>query len=255
MRHRVREQLVGQRTAVLNALRGHLGEIGVIAPQGAQHAYRLKRFAAGGPTRTARSSLPNAFAWRWRRCRQIDALDEAIVAIDKRACASAKADETARRLMTIPGIGPVTASAIVATVHDVERFRQRARVRRLPRPDAAPAFERRQGAARDGSARWATATCASSSSWAPPRRSATAGHDDALRRWAKATARSARRALKYAFKLTAVALANKLARIVFALLTFGRGLRRPACRGLTAAKRLGKKVFAARRAGSRAPTK
>jgi transposase len=47
MRHRVREQLVGQRTALLNALRGHLSEIGVIAPQGAQHAYRLKRLAAG----------------------------------------------------------------------------------------------------------------------------------------------------------------------------------------------------------------
>jgi transposase len=40
MRHRVREQLVKQRTALLNALRGHLGEIGVIAPQGTQHAYR-----------------------------------------------------------------------------------------------------------------------------------------------------------------------------------------------------------------------
>ena len=39
MRHRFREQLVSQRTALLNALRGHFSEIGVIAPQGAQHAY------------------------------------------------------------------------------------------------------------------------------------------------------------------------------------------------------------------------
>ena len=45
MRHRVREQLSGQRTALLNALRGHLSEIGVIAPQDAQHAYRLKLLA------------------------------------------------------------------------------------------------------------------------------------------------------------------------------------------------------------------
>src|SRR5271169_3772577 len=48
MRHRARELLAGQRTAALNALRGHLAEIGLIAPQGAQHAYGLKRMAADG---------------------------------------------------------------------------------------------------------------------------------------------------------------------------------------------------------------
>ena len=48
MRHRVRELLSGQRTALLNALRGHLSEIGIVAPQGAQHAYRLKRLVADG---------------------------------------------------------------------------------------------------------------------------------------------------------------------------------------------------------------
>ena len=49
---------------------------------------------------------------------QIDALDEAIGAIDSELAASVKADETAKRLMTIPGVGPVTASAIVATIQD-----------------------------------------------------------------------------------------------------------------------------------------
>ena len=48
MRHRARELLAGQRTAALNALRGHLAEIGVIAPQGVQHAYDLKRLAVDG---------------------------------------------------------------------------------------------------------------------------------------------------------------------------------------------------------------
>ena len=41
MRHRARELLAGQRTSLLNALRGHMAEIGVVAPQGAQHAYEL----------------------------------------------------------------------------------------------------------------------------------------------------------------------------------------------------------------------
>ena len=48
MRHRARELLAGQRTAALNALRGHLAEIGIVAPQGAQHAYDLKRLAIDG---------------------------------------------------------------------------------------------------------------------------------------------------------------------------------------------------------------
>ena len=53
---------------------------------------------------------------------QIDALDAAIGAIDKELAASVRADETARRLMTIPGVGPVTASAILATVQDPGAF-------------------------------------------------------------------------------------------------------------------------------------
>ena len=48
MRHRVREQLVGQCTALLNALHGHLSKIGLVAAQSAQHAYRLNRMLADG---------------------------------------------------------------------------------------------------------------------------------------------------------------------------------------------------------------
>jgi transposase len=48
MRHRVREQLVGQCTALLNALHRHLSKIGLVAAQSAQHAYRLKRMLAHG---------------------------------------------------------------------------------------------------------------------------------------------------------------------------------------------------------------
>jgi transposase len=71
---------------------------------------------------------------------QIDGLDEAIGAIDKEIAMSVKADETAKRLMTVPGVGPVTASAIMATIQDMG---QRARVRHLPRLDATPELDRR----------------------------------------------------------------------------------------------------------------
>jgi transposase len=53
---------------------------------------------------------------------QIDGLDEAIGAIDKEIAMSVKADETAKRLMTVPGVGPVTASAIMATIQDMGDF-------------------------------------------------------------------------------------------------------------------------------------
>ena len=119
MRHRARELLAGQRTAALNALRGHLAEIGVVAPQGAQHAYDLKRLAIDGFDANGQVLVPDCVRVALRPLvGQIDALDEAIGAIDKEIAASVKADETAKRLMTIPGVGPVTASAIVATIQD-----------------------------------------------------------------------------------------------------------------------------------------
>ena len=90
MRHRARELLAGQRTAALNALRGHLAEIGVVAPQGAYHAYDLKRLAVDGFDEYGEVLLPDCVrvALRPLVC-QIDALDEAIGAVDKEIAASA----------------------------------------------------------------------------------------------------------------------------------------------------------------------
>ena len=71
MRHRTRELLAGQRTAALNALRGHLAEIGLVAPQGAQHAYGLKRWPSTASTkwrdRRPDSSRRTSFACRPNR--------------------------------------------------------------------------------------------------------------------------------------------------------------------------------------------
>ncbi len=123
MRHRTRELLAGQRTAALNALRGHMAEIGVVAAQGAQHAYDLKRLAADGFDDNGEIVIPDCVRAALRPLiGQIDALDATIAAIDKELATSVKADETARRLMTIPGVGPVTASAITATIQDISAF-------------------------------------------------------------------------------------------------------------------------------------
>src|SRR6516225_9053386 len=112
MRHRARELMVGQRTAALNALRGHLSEIGVVAAQGVQNAYALKEMAAEGFDENGEIVVPDCVRLALAPLvRQIDALDEAIEAIDRELEASARTDETAKRLMTIPGVGPVTAMA------------------------------------------------------------------------------------------------------------------------------------------------
>src|SRR3984893_16016967 len=84
MRHRARELLAGQRTAALNALRGHLAEIGVVGPQGAQHAYDLQRLAIDGFDANGQVVVPDCVRVALRPLiSQIDALDEAIGALDR----------------------------------------------------------------------------------------------------------------------------------------------------------------------------
>src|SRR6204780_530817 len=118
MHHRVREMLVAQRTQVLNAVRGHLAEIGVIAAQGPKNARDLAKLIP-----TDEDTLPYLVrAALAPLVRQLDRLDEDIGLADDAIKAMAKADESARRLMSIPGIGPVTASAIAASVQDVGAF-------------------------------------------------------------------------------------------------------------------------------------
>jgi len=221
MRHRVREQLTTQRTALLNALRSHLSEIGVIAPQGAQHAYRLKAMLSDGADEngeirvsdTVRAALsPLAL--------QIDALDKAIDAIDEELLAAAKADAKARQLMTIPGIGPVIATAILATVRDVEVFasgREFAAFLGLtPRQCSTGGKERLGGISKMGDRYLRKLLVVGATSALHHAQ----GHNDALRCWIK-TMLKRKAGLKYAYKLTAVALANKLARIAFAILRSG----------------------------------
>ena len=106
MRHRVREQLVGQRTALVNALRGHLSKIGLVAAQGAQHAYRLKRMLADGADENGEIVVPERVRVALAPlAAQIDALDRGIATIDDKLIETVKGDKKARHLMTIPGVG------------------------------------------------------------------------------------------------------------------------------------------------------
>jgi transposase len=112
---RARDLLVRQRTQITNAIRGHLAEYGHVAPKGVCYVERLIDQI---------DSLPAAAQPALRGLVQaMRALEEQIAGLDREIALRAKEDETARRLITIPGIGPVTAAALVALAPDPQAFR------------------------------------------------------------------------------------------------------------------------------------
>ena len=116
---RARDLLVGQRTQCINALRGHLAEYGHIFPKGITQADQVMASIESPDTRlpeaarTVLKVLVSTFRTLTIQIKDLDA------EIGRRA----KADPVARRLMTIPGIGPIAATAITALVPAAESFK------------------------------------------------------------------------------------------------------------------------------------
>ena len=116
--HRARDLLVRQRTQLINALRGHLAEFGLIEAQGPSH---VRRLLAGMRTdltvpELARETLDLLAT-------ALEAVDAQIDAVEAKITTWHKANPTSQRLATIPGIGPLIASAITATVADPAAYR------------------------------------------------------------------------------------------------------------------------------------
>ena len=118
--HRTRDLLVRQRTMLINSLRSLLAEFGVVAPRGRG---RLGELVAQLEAAEEEHIPSSARAMLLDLVEAIEALDARIARAEKAIVAAARADATARRLMTVPGVGPITASAIVATLGDASRFR------------------------------------------------------------------------------------------------------------------------------------
>ena len=117
--HRARDRLVGERTALINQLRAFLLERGIIVPQGRRKLeLQLETLLAGNEASLSprtRLLIEDQRA-EWRE------LDRRIEAFDDEFAREAKADETARLLTTIPGIGPLNATALVAAIGKAETF-------------------------------------------------------------------------------------------------------------------------------------
>jgi transposase len=119
MLHRSRELLIRQRTMLINALRGHMAEYGVIAPKGPANAAQLVALLA----EPADDQLPaSALAALRAIAAQLAMADEQIAALHGEIVAWHRGSEASLRLVGAPGIGPVIASAIVATVSDASAF-------------------------------------------------------------------------------------------------------------------------------------
>lgn len=116
---RTRDLLVRQRTQLINAIRGHLTEYGWVAPKGPSHIAVLGDLLDG----EMGSSLPDAATPMFRTMLDLlEVLNGKIAELDKEIARRAREDTIARRLMTIPGVGPITATAIAALAPPAETF-------------------------------------------------------------------------------------------------------------------------------------
>ena len=116
---RTRDLLVRQRTQLINAIRGHLTEYGWVAPKGPSHVAMLGDLLE----EEMGSSIPEAAKAMFRMMLGLrEELDEKIGELDKEIARRAREDVIARRLMTIPGVGPITATAIAAIAPPAETF-------------------------------------------------------------------------------------------------------------------------------------
>lgn len=117
MTNKAREFLVRQRTQTVNAIRAHLGEFGIVVAAGIHNADRLiaacDRADLPAPARKALNLLADQLVDTQGKIEQLTADIHA----------DAKASEAARRPRTIPGIGPITASALVDALPDVSDFK------------------------------------------------------------------------------------------------------------------------------------
>ena len=215
MQHRVRDLLMRQRTQLINALRAHLVELGIAAAQG-----RVKELLAI-LAQNGDSRLPvDAHASLIMLAAQLEAVQTMIGSIEKRIVWQHRSNEESKRLETIPGIGVIGATAIAASVPEARVFRSgrdlAAWIGLVPRQDSTGGKQKLGPISKQGD-RYL-------------RRILVVGACSVLRRARQQPEKYpwlAQLLARRPFKVVAVALANKMARIARALLAKGGTYRAP----------------------------
>jgi len=218
MLHRTRDLLMRQRTQVINALRAHLAELGIVFAQGREGLKELLKIIASEQD----ARLPvDAHTSLVVLAAELQAMQTMIGSVEKRIMAQHRSSEASQRLESIPGIGVIGATAIAATVPDPKVFRSgrdfAAWIGIVPRQDSTGGKHKLGPISKQGD-RYL-------------RRILVVGAHAVLKR-------SRQQPEKYPwltqllarkpFRVVAVALANKMARIAWALLAKGGLYRAPA---------------------------
>lgn len=142
--HRTRDLLVKQRTQLINMIRGLLAEFGVDIPKGLERALLMARQIVDGKAPEVPMEAAKIVAILSQQALDIHVR---LREIDRDLAVCLRGNEVARRLMAIPGIGPVGATALARIGHRSASFPFGAAVRRLVGTDATSEVERRQRAA------------------------------------------------------------------------------------------------------------
>jgi len=217
MLHRVRLMLNRQRTQISNALRSHLSEFGVVAPIGRNGIEQLLMVV--NDENDSRIPADARLCLRMLEA-QLKVVKEQILENDRRVRASARETELGRRLMEVPGVGPLLASAFVATVADPHAFKSgrclAAWIGLVPKQNSSGGKERLGSISKAGNRYLRQLLVVGSMAVIR-----YAERNGTRRPWLVQL--MARRTTKVA----AVALANKTARMVWALMTNGERYREP----------------------------
>jgi transposase len=215
--HRVRLMLIRQRVQLSNAIRGHMAEYGLVAPVGRNGLQRLIAIL-GNPDdervpEVARASLAPLVC-------QFGLVNDQVLENDRRVRASARSTELGCRLMEVPGVGPVLASAMVATVPDPTVFKSgrnlAAWIGLVPRQNSSGGKEKLGGITKQGDRYLRQLLVAGALAVIR-----YAHRHGTKRPWLVHLL--ARRSPKIA----AVALANKMARMIWAMMMTGERYREP----------------------------
>jgi transposase len=219
MLHRTRHLLIRQQTSVINAIRAHFAEFGIVAPRGRQGVFELLRVIADRNDQRVPEVVRGCLAALGN---QLLSLKEQILGFDRMILAWHRSNATSKRLNCIPGVGPLLATALVASTADPKAFRSgrhfSAWVGLVPKQHSSGGKDRLGGISKKGDRYLRSLFVAGALAVIRYAKIRGAKH----RPWV--TALLARRPTKVA----AIALANKLARIAWALMAKGERYKIPA---------------------------